>query len=128
MKKLEFITTYRAAATQLNGYTIAGNWMRLAEALETAGVTLTATEAARWADRGFLPEEAGPLILDGITADRHAELEDHTVEQAGGVDAHAAATIAEWLASGALLSEADVVRVADPFDPAREIVTPRDAL
>lgn len=128
MKKLEFIQEYRRLATQMAGYTIAGNWMRLAEALETAGIELTAADAARWAGRGYLPEEAGQLILDGITVDQVGEMEDHAIERVGGADSLAAQRIAQWLADGTLLGPDDVVLVRDPNDPGREIIVPRDEL
>lgn len=126
--KIAFINEYRRLATQMTHYVIAGNWMRLAEALETSGITLTAAEAARWAGRGFLPEEAGQLILDGITVDQHIEMEEYAAEQVGGHEALAAIRIAELLGSGALLGPDDVVTVQDPTDPSREIVMPRENL
>jgi hypothetical protein len=86
------------------------------------------TEAARWADRGYLPEEAGPLILSGVTADTQGELEDHAAEQAGGQDALAAQRIAQWRADGVLLGEGDVVRAQDPTEPGQEIIVVRDEL
>lgn len=76
INKIGFISDYRRIATQMTSHIIAGNWMRLAEALEAAGIGLTAVEAARWAGHGYLPEEAGPLILSGITADQQGEM-DH---------------------------------------------------
>jgi hypothetical protein len=127
MQKLEFIKAYRAAATQMTGHIIAGNWMRLAEALADAGVELTAAEAAKWAGHGYLPEEAGPLLLFGITADRQAELEQHAADQVGGHEALAALRIAELHAAGVLRAD-DVVEVADPFDPSRSAIVPRDQL
>lgn len=126
MQKIEFIKEYKALAAKLNTYPIAGNWMRLAVALEAAGVALTAAEAAKWAGHGYLPEEAGPLILDGITADRQAELEQHAADQVGGHEALAAMRIAELHAAG-VLSPDDVVTVVDPFD-GRELIVPRDDL
>lgn len=95
MRKIEFISEYRRLATQMTDHRIAGNWARLAEALEVSGIKLTASEAARWAGRGYLPEEAGPLILDGITADRAGEMEDYAIERAGGPEALTAMRIAE---------------------------------
>jgi hypothetical protein len=126
--KIAFIQEYRRLATQMTDHRIAGNWMRLAEALEAAGVELTAAEAARWAGRGYLPEEAGPLILDGITAEQQGEMEDHAAEQVGGPEALAAMRVAELLGSGALLGPDDVVTVQDPMDPNREIIALRDDL
>ncbi len=124
--KIAWMTTYRAAATQLRTHMIAGNWMRLAWALRDAGITLTPDEAARWANLGFLPEEAGQLILDGMTADRYAEMETHTEQQAGGGHALAAQRIRDLLASGLLLSEDQVIRIPDPTNPTEEIIMARD--
>lgn len=127
MRKIAFINEYRRLATQLTHPTHAGNWMRLAEALEAAGVELTATEAANWASRGYLAEEAGPLILSGITADRQAELEQHTADQVGGHETLAAMRIAELKASG-VLGPDDVAEVVDPFEPSRSAYVARDDL
>ncbi len=97
---IPFIRAYMAAAPQLRTYAIAGNWARLALALEPANITLTATEAAAWAGLGFLPQEAGQLIFDGITADRYREMETYAEEQAGGRDELAAQRIRQMLDSG----------------------------
>lgn len=86
--KVKFIQEFRDTAHQLRDYTTAGNWMRLAEALETAGVTLTAADAAAWADRGYLPEEAGQYILDGANPDMAGAASDAAVAADGGPEAH----------------------------------------
>jgi hypothetical protein len=124
--KIAFINEYRRLATQMTDHRIAGNWMRLAEALETTDVTLTAADAAKWADLGYLPDEAGQLILDGITADQQAEMEDHAERQAGGSEALAAMRVAELHAAG-VLGPDDVATVRDPFDGS-EVIVPRDEL
>jgi hypothetical protein len=111
--KIRFITDYRAAATQLTDYRIAGDWMRLAWTLRDSGVDLTPTEAAAWADLGMLPEEAGQLILDGVTAQRYAEMEQHAEQQAGGPEAYAAQRIRQLLDTGVVLTETDVIRIPD---------------
>jgi hypothetical protein len=126
-EKITFIKNFVRLARQLNTYAIAGDWMRLAVALEAAGNELTAAEAATWANHGYLPEEAGPLIADKITADRQAELEQHAADQVSGHEALAALRIAELHAAG-VLSRHDVVTVQDPTDPRREIIMPRDEL
>ena len=127
MQKVAFIKEYRSTARRLNGTTIAGNWMRLAESLEPAGIILTPAEAAKWAARGYLPEEAGRLILDGITADRQGELEDHAAAQVGGHEALAALRIAELHAAG-MLGPDDVVTVQDPFRAGQQVIVPRSEL
>lgn len=119
--KVEFIKAFRATARQLNTHPIAGRWMRLREEIPT----LTADEAAAWANLGYLPEEAEPQIRDGITAAAAREMEDHAAEQAGGPEALAAMRIAELLGSGAMLGPDDVTVVRDPFDPNREIIALR---
>jgi hypothetical protein len=121
------VDCWRGLAVQLNTFAIAGDWARIPEALEADGVELTAAEAAKWAGHGYLPDEAAPLVLDGITADRQAELEQHAADQVGGHEALAAMRIAELHAAG-MLGPDDVVRVQDPFDPSREIIAPREGL
>jgi hypothetical protein len=91
-----------------------------------AGSRATA-EAARWASHGYLPQEAGPLFADGITADRQAELEQHAADQVGGHEALAALRIAELHAAG-VLGPDDVVTVQDPFNPGQKIIVPREDL
>lgn len=122
--KVAFITEFRALATQLNTYVIAGRWMRLREEVPT----LTAQEAAAWAGLGYLPEEAESQIRAGITAATAREMENHAEEQAGGREALAAIRIGELLGSGALLGPDDVVVVQDPDDPRREIIALREDL
>lgn len=126
--KIAFVQEYRRLATQMTDHRIAGNWMRLAEALEGAGIELTAAEAARWAGRGYLPEEAGPLILSGISAEQQGEMEDHAAEQVGGPAALAAGRIAELLAQDGMYGPDDAVVVQDPTDPDREIIMLREDL
>ncbi|MER7280475.1 hypothetical protein ABT369_39160 [Dactylosporangium sp. NPDC000244] len=125
MQKLAFIKELLAARPGI-GHTLAGNWMRLAEALETTGITLTAADAAKWAALNYWPQEAGPLILDGITPEQADELEEHAAEQVGGHEALAAMRMAE-LHAGGVLDPDDVAVVRDPFD-GWEIIVPRDEL
>lgn len=123
MQKIAFVNELRAARPGI-GLTLAGNWMRLAEALETAGVTLTAAEAAKWAALNYWPEEAGKLILDGITPEQADEMEQHEADQVGGHEALAALRIAE-LHAGGVLGPDDVITVVDPFT-GDEVIVPRD--
>jgi hypothetical protein len=111
--------TFLARATQLCTPQLGAEWIR-------AGVS--AEDAAAWANAGFLPSEAAPLIADGITPQMHAEMEAHAEEQAGGPEALAAVRIAELLGSGALLGPDDVIVVEDPEDPRRQIIAVRDDL
>lgn len=107
MQMIPFIRAYMASATQMRTHAIAGNWARLAAALAEARVTLTATEAAAWADLGLLPEEAGQLILDGITAAQYHEMETYAEEQAGGSVNLAAQRIRQKLDSGEWIITSD---------------------
>ncbi len=59
---IDFIRKFRATATQLNGYLVAGDWMRLSEE-----IGFTAELAAEWADLGYMPAEAAPKIRAGVT-------------------------------------------------------------
>lgn len=121
--KIQFMDEFRAAATQLHTYAIAGQWMRLREEVPT----LTAREAAAWADLGMLPEEAAPQIRAGITAAAAGEMEDYAEQQAGGPEALAAMRIAEILAQDGMLGPDDVTTIVDPLDPRQEIVVlPQD--
>jgi hypothetical protein len=56
-----------------------------------------------------------------------AELEQHAADQVGGHEVLAAIRVAELHAAG-MRSPDDVVTVADPFEPGREIIVPRDEL
>lgn len=62
-----YIRTYTANARQLAALPIAGQWRRLGVDPHTA---------ADWANAGFLPCEAAPLIADGITAPLVRAVED----------------------------------------------------
>lgn len=122
VQKIPFIHAFRAAASQLNGYRIAGEWMRLAEALQADGITLTAADAARWADAGYLPGEAVALILDGVSAEQATELDDLGTDVAGGSEVRAAQRIDELVRAGVLVDPRLVRQRQDPDDPERTIV------
>lgn len=122
MQKIGFIQEFRAAATQLNGYRAAGEWARLAEALEADGITLTAADAARWASHGYLPSEAAPLILDRVTPDTAGEMDDLATDLAGGSDQRAMQRVDELVADGVLVDPARVRQEVDPDDPHHIIV------
>ena len=122
--KIQFIEEFRATAHQLRTYAIAGRWVRLRDEVPT----LTAQEAAAWADLGYLPEEAADQVRDGVTAAMAREMEDHAEERAGGPEALAAMRVAELLAQDGMYGPDDAVTVQDPADPRREIVMLRDDL
>ena len=120
--KIEFIKEFRAAARQLNDYRIAGDWMRLADALKADRITLTAADAAQWADLGYLPGEAVALILDGVTPETAGEMDRLATTIAGGPDQRAAQRIDEMVRTGVLVDPARVHRREDPDDPLHVIV------
>ena len=60
MTLADYVATYRATARQLATLPIIGQWRQ-------AGVP--ADEAAQWANRGYLPAEAEPMIADGVSPD-----------------------------------------------------------
>lgn len=122
MGKIEFIHEFRAAATQLNGFRTAGDWMRLSEALRADGITLTAAEAALWADAGYLPGEAVALILDRVSPEQAGELDDLATHIAGGPEQRAAQRIDELVRAGVLTDPAFVRQRQGPDDPDRIIV------
>lgn len=53
-----YVREFAEQARQLNSYKIGGGWWKL---------RIPAATAAEWANLGYLPEEAAPLIADGIT-------------------------------------------------------------
>lgn len=116
--KIAFIKAYRAAATQLGTYAIAGDWMRLAEQIPT----LTAIEAAAWADLGFYPAEAEAHIRNHVTAAEFKAAEAEAERRAGGKDELAALRIAALLAQPGWIGPGDVITIVDPFDAGNEIV------
>jgi hypothetical protein len=122
MKKINFIKSFRASASQLNSYSIAGDWMRLAVQLDAAGSTLTAADAALWADAGYLPGEAAPLIADGVTPQQAAELDELATNIAGGPEAQAMQRIDELVRDGVLVDPSQVRWREDPRDPLHVIV------
>lgn len=61
-----YIREFRSAATQLNTSRIGGQWWKL---------RVAASDAAEWANLGYLPEDAAPLIRDGITAEMVRDVE-----------------------------------------------------
>lgn len=112
-----YARAYMAAATQFGTYRLAREWM-------DAGVS--AADAAGWANLGYLPEEAAPLIADGITPATVREMERHAEQAAGGRDALAAQRIQRMIDAGEIVDPAKVIRVQDPTDPTREIIALRD--
>jgi hypothetical protein len=127
MRKVEFIHEFRTKARQLAGFRLTGDWVRLAEALEADGITLTGDQAARWANTGHLPGEAAPLIRAGVTPEIADEMDQLAIDIAGGPEAHAMDVIDRLAADGALVNPSRVRWREDPDDPTHIIVdiTPR---
>jgi hypothetical protein len=96
--------------------------MRLAEAMASHGVTLTAAEAARWADAGYLPGEATPLIRDGVTPQTAGEIDELGTELAGGHEQRAMQVIDGLVRDGVLVNPTRVRQQQDPNDPTHVIV------
>lgn len=67
MRLADYVTAYRATARQLAALPIIGRW-------RAAGVD--PQTAAGWANKGYLPDEAAPLIADGVTPDLVEAVED----------------------------------------------------
>jgi hypothetical protein len=83
MATIAFIRAYLAAAHQLATRQIARDWHILAERLAGQGITVTAQDAAGWADLGYMPGEAEPEILRGLTAREVRDRELHEARAAG---------------------------------------------
>lgn len=120
--------TYRASTTQLRTADIGARWFLLSLTRPEA----TAPVAAAWARLGYLPEEAEPQIAAGITPATVAEMEQYVAERpvAGGEET-AAQRIADLIESGEfgpgrLVDPDRLIRIPDPTDPTREIITIRD--
>ncbi|WP_431728553.1 hypothetical protein [Verrucosispora sp. TAA-831] len=109
-------TVYSATATQHCTSRTAREWMEQ---------DVPAEQAAAWANLGYLPDEAAPLIASGVTPATAAELEAHAEQAAGGRDALVAERIRQMADLGEIMDPADVVRIPDPTDPTREIITVR---
>ena len=83
MDKLRKLSIYKAAyqalATQLNDGKSALQWMEM---------EIEAAEAAKWANAGFTPGEAAPLITSGVTLEMATAMDGE-----GSQDEQAAAWI-----------------------------------
>lgn len=71
--RTHFATAFRRAATQLNTYKHAAGWLAVLDvnlATATTGeLEQHAEVAAQWANAGFEPHEAAPLIAAGTTVE-----------------------------------------------------------
>lgn len=113
---------YRTRTTRLARVDIAARWWRLS----LTRPEVTAPVAAGWARLGYLPEEAEVLIADGLTPATVAKMERHAELAAGGPEALVAQRIQQMVELGEIVDPAEVIRVQDPTDPTREIITIRD--
>lgn len=98
-----FVRTYRTNATRLGTLLLAVAWHKLSHAVAAEGIVLTAEQAAAWASRGYLPDEAEPSVRAGITAELDAEMEQHVERQAGGSEAYLRQRLAEMAEQGTLV-------------------------
>lgn len=97
-----WVRTYRQRATQLGTLLLAIEWHQLSQRLAAENITLTAEQAATWASRGYLPDEATPLIRSGVTPEMGGEMERHMEERAGGPEAHLRRQLIEMAEQGML--------------------------
>jgi hypothetical protein len=112
-------TVFLAEARQLDQPALGVQWFKMG---------VSASDAAAWANLGFYPDEAAPLIADGTTPQMQREIEDHAEAQASGPDALAAQRVAHMIETGLLVREDQVIRIPDPTDPDVEIIVVRDDL
>lgn len=121
MDKLTELRHYTAGyyrlATQHCTSRIAREWME-------AGVPVE--QAAAWANLGYLPAEATPLMASGMTPETVTEMEQHAERPAGGAEALREQRIAQMVQAGEVVDPARAIRVQDPTDPRCEIIAVRD--
>ncbi|MFG2046113.1 hypothetical protein ACGFIW_01615 [Micromonospora sp. NPDC048935] len=108
-----YTAVYYAHATQHRTSRAAREWME---------AEVPAAEAARWANAGYLPAEAEPLIADGVTPETATEMDQLADDLAGGPEARAMQVIDAMVADGTLVDPARVRQVQDPDDPTHTIV------
>jgi hypothetical protein len=71
--RAQYIRTYQALATQLGDLPTALAWYRI-DVGHADGVS--AEDAAAWANAGYLPGDAAPYIIAGITPQMAAEADE----------------------------------------------------
>ena len=96
-----YASVYMAAATRLATYRLAREWM-------DAGIAADA--AAAWASLGYLPAEATPLIVGGVTPQMAGEMDQIATDLAGGPEQRAAQLIDQLVAEGVLVDPSRVHR------------------
>lgn len=113
-----YVKEYRESASQLNTYAIGGRWYR-------TGVP--AAEAARWANLGYLPEEALAEIAQGMTVEMaQAGNEAEFAAADGGREEQAMRVIDGLVTDGTLIDPRYVTMSPDPDDPDTIHVTVHD--
>jgi hypothetical protein len=98
---------YMAAATHLATYRRAREWMEAGVSAETA---------AAWANLGYLPAEAAPLIAAGVTPQMAGEMDRLADDIAGSPEERAAQLIDRLVAEGVLVDPKRVRRAQLPDD------------
>ena len=110
----EFVAVYFEESTQHATYRAAREWMEMG---------VTASDAARWANAGYLPGEAAPLIAQGVTPDTAEEMDQLAVDLAGGSELRAMEVVDGLVRDGLIVDPARVRQMQDPHDPTHIIVT-----
>ncbi len=119
----DFVRVFRAAAHQLNRLETARTWAGFAQWLGSEhNIVLTAATAAAWANLGYMPREALPLIADGVSPETAGEMEDLATQIAGGVEQRRTDRIAELERGAGWLGPSKVRWREDPDDPEHIIV------
>jgi len=113
----EFVTAYRAAARQLYGPEHILGWL-------TLDLDVPAQDAAAWANLGYMPAEAAPLIAQGITPAMALAAQEAAAAGAGS-GGYAMLRVDELVADGTIVNPRRVSTREDPDDPMHIIVTVR---
>lgn len=110
-----WVAEFRESTQQLNGYRIGGDWWRLSRRYPQ----VTPRVAAAWADLGYLPGEAEPLITQGITPECAREMGAIATDVAGSREEQAMQEIDRLKATGQFVDPRRARTRQDPSDPDR---------
>ncbi|SNT66284.1 hypothetical protein SAMN05421812_13631 [Asanoa hainanensis] len=110
-----YIKAYRASARQLAAIGTGAEWWRIGTPL---------ANAIAWADLGYLPDGAAPLIAAGIAPDLAREMDALANQLAGGSTGHAAHVIDRLVTDGVLVDPRLVRQHVDPRDPTHALNGP----
>ncbi|MFG1872098.1 hypothetical protein [Micromonospora arborensis] len=108
-----YVHEFASKATQLNDYRTGGRWWKL---------RVSADVAAAWANLGYLPERAAPLIAKGVTPETAGELNQVAQDIAGGPEQRAMQVVDGLVADGVVVDPIRVRQAQDPNDPQHTIV------